>query len=288
MANAIIKNRRKLNKQSKLHILKIKMLAGLMDFSITGADNLMWYFPDGTTSTATRPAKTLTTAGTVYALCDDWSKNTIVLNSNTTNANYVGTTDDLSALTNYVTVTYTAMSGDVANMKALYTSNCSYSPNLYGNVGGIAALSNAAYMNCPNLYGDVAGIKATNNVYFQNTKVSGDIKDIKARAQLYFEGTDIDGSLSEFHWVYISLVINNTKVYGAYTNVSGNLVPTTTNFSNTLMTASDMDNTLIAYANCTKTNGTFIANGMTRTSASDSAITTLVGKGWTITGITKV
>jgi len=69
--------------------------------------------------------------------------------------------------------------------------------------------------------------------------------------------------------------------------VSGNSVPTTTNLTGTGLSATDMDNTLIAYAATTKNNGTFTATGKTRTAASDAAVATLEGRGWTISGITK-
>jgi hypothetical protein len=55
-----------------------------------------------------------------------------------------------------------------------------------------------------------------------------------------------------------------------------------------------MDATLIAYAACTKTGGTFTATGKTRTTASDAAVahlTTAIGSGglgWTVTGLTVV
>ena len=79
-------------------------------------------------------------------------------------------------------------------------------------------------------------------------------------------------------------------VTGAYTSVSGASVPTTTILTGTGMSATDMDNTLIAYAATTKNNGTFTATGKTRTAASDAAVTTLTSapRNWTISGITKV
>ena len=49
-----------------------------------------------------------------------------------------------------------------------------------------------------------------------------------------------------------------------------------------------MDSTLINFANSSVSNGTFTASNMTRTSASDEAVATLAGKGWEITGLTKV
>ena len=80
---------------------------------------------------------------------------------------------------------------------------------------------------------------------------------------------------------------NCANVTGVYTPV-GTGTPTTTDLSNTGLSSADMDNTLIAYAAATKDNGTFTATGMTRTAASDAAVATLTGRGWQISGITKV
>ena len=91
----------------------------------------------------------------------------------------------------------------------------------------------------------------------------------------------ITGSLSDLPpLTYYLRLTNCSLITGAYTQVNGNNVPTTTYLDYTGLSATDMDNTLIAYANCTKDNGTFRANGMTRTSRSDTAVSTLTGRGW--------
>jgi len=71
-------------------------------------------------------------------------------------------------------------------------------------------------------------------------------------------------------------------------------VPIFTTLTGTGLSATDMDNTLIAYAACTKTGGTFTATGKNRTAASDAAVlhlTTPVESGgleWTVDGLTVV
>ena len=93
---------------------------------------------------------------------------------------------------------------------------------------------------------------------------------------------DLQGKIT-----YFLNLTNCSNITGVYTPV-GDGVPTFTYLSNTGLSASDMDATLIAYANASKDNGTFVARGMTRTAASDTAVATLTGRGWTISGITKV
>ena len=39
---------------------QIRHGAGVLDINISGTTNLLWQFPDGSTSTASRPAKTVT------------------------------------------------------------------------------------------------------------------------------------------------------------------------------------------------------------------------------------
>jgi len=99
----------------------------------------------------------------------------------------------------------------------------------------------------------------------------------------------VTGNLADLPALSYCLRLSNCSlVTGAYTQISGETVPATTDLSYTNVSSTDMDSTLIAYASCTKSNGSFSANGMTRTSASDDAVATLVARGWTISGLTTV
>ncbi len=110
-----------------------------------------------------------------------------------------------------------------------------------------------------------------------------------------FDCSLVTGSLSDLppltYWLNL---FNCSLVTGSYTQVSGTTVPTVTYLDNTGISAEEMDATLIAYSSCTKTGGIFQANGMTRTSASDSAVshlTTAIGSGglgWSVSGMTVV
>ena len=78
---------------------------------------------------------------------------------------------------------------------------------------------------------------------------------------------------------------NCTNISGVY---SGIAYPTTINLSYTGVSAEEMDQNLINLNENMNKKGTFTANGMSRTAASDAAVAGLISKGWTITGLTKV
>ena len=124
------------------------------------------------------------------------------------------------------------------------------------------------------------------------SNITGSLADLQGKITYYLSLNNcpnITGSLADLQGkitYYLSLS-NCSNITGVYTPV-GDGVPTFTYLSNTGLSASDMDATLIAYANASKDNGTFTATGMTRTAASDTAVATLTGRGWTISGITKV
>ena len=169
-------------------VMKFTVDAGLFDFSYDNP-NRLWVFPDGTTSTVARPAKTLASAGDVYLYSNNYDGN-YRLNDNSTDARFTG---DLS---------------------------------------------------------------------------------------------DLQGKITYF------LSLNNcANITGVYTP-AGTALPTQTHLNYTNISSTDIDATLINYAAqataINKQNGTFRANGMTRTAASDAAISTLTGLGWSVSGLTKI
>ena len=92
--------------------------------------------------------------------------------------------------------------------------------------------------------------------------------------------SDLGGKIT----YYLSLS-NCTNISGVY---SGIAYPTTINLSYTGVSAEEMDQNLINLNENINKKGTFTANGMSRTAASDAAVAGLISKGWTITGLTKV
>ena len=137
--------------------------------------------------------------------------------------------------------------------------------DLGGKITGTLSL-----YGCSNITGDLSdlGGKITGTLSLGNcSNITGDLSDL---------GGKITGTLS---------LGNCSNITGVY---SGQSYPKTVYLSNTGLSASDMDSTLINFANSSVSNGTFTASNMTRTSASDEAVATLAGKGWEITGLTKV
>ncbi len=239
--------------QNTTHLDRITLFAkaGLFDFSAINLLSRKWYFNDGTTSTAEQPAKTLASAGRVILEGDFANSVGVILNDNDTNSLYRGALKDFKYINGYLRLYgCTSITGDLKDL-----------PNLTAlNLNGCALIT-----------GDLADLPNL-TTYLSLTDcalITGDLTDLP----------NLTTYLSLLHCV-------NTT--GAYVNVVGENVPLETFLSNTGMSATDMDDTLIAYEACTKDNGTFIATGMTRTTASDTAVTNLEARGWTITGITVV
>jgi hypothetical protein len=120
----------------------------------------------------------------------------------------------------------------------------------------------------------------------------GDLADLQGKITYFlslYNCTNITGSLADLQGkiTYYLNLYNCTNITGVYTPV-GSGTPTYTYLDYTGLSSTDMDNTLIAYDAAGKTNGTFRANEMTRTASSDTAVSNLTTKGWSISGITKV
>ena len=175
-------------------------------------------------------------------------------------------------------VTIPAGGGDVW-LRANFGGNFSMNDNNTdaGYVGDLADLQGKityylSLNSCANITGDLADLQGKITYYLNLTNcanVTGDLADLQGKNTYYL------------------ILTNCANVTGVYTPVGAG-TPTLTILSNTGLSATDMDNTLIAYAAATKNNGSFTATGMTRTAASDAAVATLTGRGWSISGITKV
>lgn len=133
--------------------IKLEVTAGLFDFSVTNANNLLWVFADGSTSTDIKPTRTLTEDQTVKVYCDDWSKSNIVFRDNDTNTNYVG---------------------DIKVLKRLrYYANFYNCANLTGDISALSNISYyASFGNCANLVGVLNPHPSLRYLYLNNTGLS--------------------------------------------------------------------------------------------------------------------
>lgn len=117
-----------------------------------------------------------------------------------------------------------------------------------------------------------------------------DLSDLNGKITNYlsfYDCKNITGDLSDLG----GKITNTLNLYGCLniTGIySGQSYPKIINLSNTGLSTSDMDSTLINFANSSVANGTFTAANMTRTSASDDAVATLTERGWLVKGLTKV
>lgn len=147
--------------------------------------------------------------------------------------------------------------------------------------------------NCKNITGDLSdlgGVITYNLSLFNCANITGDLSDLSGRItyQLCLSNcSNITGDLVDLggkitYYLGLSNCQNITGIY------SGHSYPQNVYLSSTGLSASDMDSTLINFANSSVSNGTFVANNMTRTSVSDDAVTTLTERGWSVKGLTKV
>lgn len=151
------------------------------------------------------------------------------------------------------------------------------------------------YLNlydCKNITGSLADLMGGVTYYLNlyNCKnITGSLADLGGRLEgtLSLSGCpNITGSLADLGGKLIYFLgLNGCKnITGVY---SGDSYPTNVNLSYTGLTAADMDQTLTNFNAGTTKSGTFTANGMTRTAASDAAVAGLIAKGWTVSGLTK-
>lgn len=303
----------------------LRCSAGLFDFSVVNLTNKLWTFGDGSTSSDAHPAVTLDEQQTVVLTGNFSASPNWMLLANSTGDRFIGSLADLhgkpthtlhlSGCTN-VTGSFADLQGNLTH--TLDLSNC---PNITGSLadlegkidyklslrgctnvtGDLADLDGKirdtlVLIDCTNITGSLAdlGGNITSVLALNNcNKITGSLADLEGNItiQLGLEGcTSITGSLTDLGGKISSLLnlAGCTNITGVYTPTDG-VVPTQTFLNNTGLSAADMDQTLINYATLSsKTNGTFTARNMTRTAASDEAIATLTGRGWTINGLTKV
>ena len=182
------------------------------------------------------------------------------------------------------------LGGKITNTLSLY--NCRNITGDLADLGGKITNALSLY-NCRNITGDLAdlGGKITNTLSLAEcSNVTGSLADLGGALTYFLDlsrCSNITGSLADLGGAltYFLNLVSCKKITGVY---SGIAYPTTINLSYTGVSAEEMDQNLINLNENTRKKGTFTANGMSRTAASDAAVAGLISKGWTVTGLTKV
>jgi len=285
----------------------IKVAAGRVNFSWTNPTGRLWTFPAGTvlysdgvtpisTSTAENPDVTIPAGGgTITLETSSWSGNYNLLDNNT-DAQFVGALSDLPPLNYYLVLSgCTLITGKLSDLppltNTLSLASCALITGALSDLPPLTYYLNLASCSLVTVaLSDLPPLTNTISLYGCNL-VTGSLSDLPPLTNnLNLYGCNlITGNLSDLPPLtyYLSLA-SCSLVTGAYTNVTGASVPSITVLTGTGMSATDMDNTLIAYALTTKNSGSFTATGKTRTAASNAAVTTLEGRGWTISGLSVV
>ena len=240
--------------------------AGVLDISITGAMNLLWTFPDASTSTLTRPEKTVT-AGRTIITCNDFSASSVdVFIYETATA----LTDTPILLMSLPGLRGGLQTGQIDCLKG----NILQIPRLQRTIGMYA---------CTQIRGDIKNLprKVSRLLLYANALITGDIVNIPMAANYINIGycSGISGSVE---------TVTNTGelyVYGMDL-ITGALTITATNskiwfFGNTLVSPAEYDQTVANVVAAGRFNGLLYISSR-RTSASDANIATLISRGWTI------
>lgn len=220
--------------------------AGLLDISITGASGLLWMFPDGTTSTSTRPLKTVL-EGTTVVRCNNFS---------------------INGLGVIIRATDTAI--QTSSLKLINLPNIRYTfqclkPNIL--VGDISLFPRITYL---------FSIASTQNY------ITGDISRFP-RINNWVELANLNYLVGDISTIYPNTA---AKVIRNCALLTGSMGIVSTNnpiqfYANASVSPAEYDQTI---ANCVSAGGmnkTLIISSR-RTSASDADKATLISRGWTV------
>ena len=196
---------------------------------------------------------------------------------------------NLSGCSN-ITGSLSDLQGKITNTLSLV--NCS---NITGSLSDLQG-NNTRYLDlssCVNITGSLSDLqgKITHLLSLYNcSNITGSLSDLQGKITNTLNlanCSNITGSLSDLQGTITDTLnlANCSNITGIY---SGTSYPRIVNLSNTGISPTDMDTNLINFNNSGKKNGAFTASGMSRTSASDTAVEELTARGWKITGLTKV
>jgi len=245
--------------------------AGVLDIRIVNVPNLLWTFPDSSTSTAERPQKTVTAGTTVI-----------------TSSNFAGPATQLIFYPSTALASTPIKIADIPN----FTVYLNWQPGSDYAVGTAAAFP-----------------RVSTTLYIgSNVPVSGSIRDLpRVNYNLYLisNNNSMVGTPAEIPKVSNVLYLNaipglTGSVAALWTNISGEL--RVTNCGVTGILPIHPSNTIISYhsnpntsptnydqtiANCVAAGASGAGHALhissRRTSASDANKATLISRGWTVT-----
>jgi len=262
--------------------------AGTMDFSVKTTAGRLWVFPDGTTSTAEKPAPSLASGGTTWVYCPDWRDPALELNDNTTDARYVGDLKDIPRVSYYLDLRNCAnITGSLADApRVSYYLDLRNCANITGSLADAPRVSYLLNLtNCSNITGALADAPRVS--YYLNlyncTNLTGSLADAPRVSYLLilYNCTKITGTLADAPRVSYYLDLRNCA------NITGSLdgtwCPTYLYLKGIGWSTAECDQTLINFANGSLTNKSITISAGKRSSASDSAVATLISRGWTVT-----
>lgn len=242
----------------------IRMNAGLFDFSWNGP-NKVWVFPDGSTSTADRPTKTLASAGIVELRVSnpvDWLGH-FILKANSTGANWVGEFSDLPPIDYQLHLDgCTGATGSVTDLPPVTQLLSLRDCVITGNVSDLPEVTNTLDIaRCSNITGVIADLPQVNYwLMLTDSGVTGDIADLPV----------------------VSLIAFMTRCAVTGSIAADNTTPSI-EIKNTNISQAELDQSLINIDTAGVSNGTFRATGThVPTAASLDARNSLIAKGWTL------
>ena len=146
--------------------------AGLLDLSVTGATGLLWTFPDGTTSTATRIQKTVP-AGITRCYAANWSASSVAISSNwITQTAYRGNVKDIPRVTYSLVISgCSQVTGTLADLPrvtfSLGIGSCSH---VTGTLADLPRVTNSLNVSgCSQVTGTLSPSPTLKNIYLYGT-----------------------------------------------------------------------------------------------------------------------
>ena len=173
--------------------------AGLLDLAVTGATGLLWVFPDGTTSTAARPRKTVPD-GITRCYASNWTAGGMQIGSNwVAQTAYHGNVKDLPRVTGALSLgNCTQVTGALADLPRvtdyLDLGNCTQVTGALADLPRVT--STLSLCNCAQVTGTLADLpRVTDYLDLGNcAQVTGTLLPAPSLRTIYLYGTGMTPS----------------------------------------------------------------------------------------------